>query len=260
MLKNISVQGKLLLWFRFSPYVVAVVCGVVGLDIQLNSGDSELTYRTVNLPQQRGLASTAVIKKDELAKKGKISARTLTSTDSKATYMDCQSSSELIPRVVLKANRKRDFLTQLEVILVSKTGKSSTFQAKESVDGQSLRQQGLDNKKLLIVGNSNQTILENGLPQNQTEISLFESIDPTDDLTCLSVEHRTGHRFEKPGLPVIKNRQLRNELRYQKFSGTLYHQDQVVRLTCFSPMIPRESSCGSSADSGPIRDEIISAL
>ncbi|MBK7962965.1 MAG: hypothetical protein IPK04_18295 [Bdellovibrionales bacterium] len=91
-------------------------------------------------------------------------------------------------------------------------------------------------------------------------MSLFESMDSTEDMACLSVENRAGHNLGMPGAPPLKNRQLLNEARYQKFSGTLYHKDKLVPLTCFSPMLPRESTCGPSSDLSQVGDDELSAL
>jgi hypothetical protein len=184
-----------------------------------------------------------------------IQAHAATRPQPKSTYMDCQTSSKLIQRVVLKADRHRDVLKGMEVILVDQKGKSQTFQSKETLDGRHLDPRTLRTKHILIVGNSKGTIRENGLIQNGTSVSLFEDASDSEDLSCLSIENRVGQSQLRSPKKVLR-RQIRNELRYQKFSGTLHHKDRLFELTCFSPMVPRELDCGLSVGDNEAEEAI----
>ncbi|MBL7670402.1 MAG: hypothetical protein JNM39_07935 [Bdellovibrionaceae bacterium] len=272
--RNMMEHGKSEGFIKINLLVFTVFLGTVGsfgISRGLNSPSPELTFKSVQNEIQRIPASAKVsaIQPEKSAKKISVATKTTSKKTSqgrkniivsKKTYMDCQSSTVLIPRVVLKAKRTRDLLTQFEVILVDENGKSSVFQSQDSLDWRFLDPQTLQNKNILIVGNSKETIRKNGMIEKGTAVSIFESMDSTEDMACLSVENRVGHNLGMPGAPPLKNRQLLNEARYQKFSGTLYHKDKLVPLTCFSPMLPRESTCGPSSDLSQVGDDELSAL
>lgn len=176
----------------------------------------------------------------------------------KKTYMDCQTSSQSFKRVVLKAQKKNDVLSQFEVILVDDEGKSHAYMASESLDSRYLDPQTMQSKNIQIVGRSKETIESSGVISNPTAVNLFQNESAIEDMACLSVQHRAGQQV-LDGDP-LKNKKLLRELKYHKFSGTLFHKNQLIQLSCFSPMIPRESNCGLNTDTRTAGDSDLNSL
>lgn len=172
----------------------------------------------------------------------------------KKTYMECQTTSKYFPRVVVKAERRRDVLSSFEVIVVNHKGKSSTFLSHDTLDGRYLDPTTLEKKHILIVGNSKDTMNSQGLIRNGTSVSIFETKDAAEDMSCFSAQHRSS-RSTQGKINSQLSKALLNEIRYHKFSGVLHHKDTLIQLSCYSPMVPRSYSCDQTADSQIVRDE-----
>lgn len=172
----------------------------------------------------------------------------------KKTYMECQTTSKYYPRVVVKAERRRDVLSGFEVIVVNHKGKSSIFPSRDTLDGRYLDPATLEKKHILIVGNSKDTLNSQGLVRNGTSVSVFETKDAAEDMSCFSAQHRSSRSAQGKTNSQL-SKALLNEIRYHKFSGVLHHKDTLIQLSCYSPMVPRSYSCDQTADSQTIRDE-----
>lgn len=165
----------------------------------------------------------------------------------KRTYMDCQSTGGEIKRVVLKANRKNDVLSQFEIILVDQEGKSHMFPSPETLDGRYLDPQTLKTKNIQLIGKSKESHEVDGAIVNPTAINLFPNESAVEDMACLSATHKADPSALDGQL--IKNKKIVNEVKFHKYSGVLIHKNQLIQLSCFSPMVPRDSNCDLNTDS-----------
>lgn len=162
--------------------------------------------------------------------------------ENKKTYMDCRTSSPIYKRVVLKAKKAEGQLKDIEVILVDKKGKSSIYSSHEVLDQRYIDPAALDKRHILIVGQNKTTQKAPGLFENAAAVSLFQAANESEDMSCLEVAHKAGITGQEIRVKV-GNPSWLNELKYQKFSGTLHHKNKLVQLTCFSPMVPKEKNC-----------------
>lgn len=173
---------------------------------------------------------------------------------SKKTYMDCQTSNSQFTRVVLKGQKKNDVLSDIEVILVNNQGKSLVYNSADTLDGRYLDPQTLSKKHIMVVAQSKDSLATKGMIENPTAVSLFQSEDAAaEDMSCLAAEMKVNNS-------EASSRKILNEMKYQKFSGTLHHKNKLLQLSCFSPMIPKSSPCSSTSDLKNADDSDLSSL
>lgn len=165
----------------------------------------------------------------------------------KQVFMDCQTTNKLIKRVILKAQKKQDQLSRFEVVLVDSKGLSTSFNSADSLDVKD--PEAIGAKTILIIARPKEA---KKIFESATTVSLLQN-EALEDMSCLSVQHKAGLKIAEEDA-ILKNQHLINEMKFHKFSGSLRHKNELVQLTCYSPMVPREGYCDVKTDAKNIDD------